>query len=311
MIGTLFGNLITQEKEETKQDQENNEEIVSESIQKKDSQSDSEKEPTPAPEVEPEIQEESTQPVPKKKRKRKRKKKNKNQKNQIKIQEQEKRKCIDQFWQTNPNRRIYTYAEHNLRMDDLLRINSKNLNYVKEMQKLFDDQQFSVKQTTQPGWSKKQSNLHRQYMKKFRPKRKYYLVHNDDVKLKLSHRLSMRETRRDPGHKCKFFVFDAAGKLANLAETYQQVKNTHDIGSTMDFLHSNPYFPEALYDLGEYQRLQGNFQQANLLLEKMLFFYEDSLEFAFRLFESNIEPVCPGKPHQIPSPRPSVQRLPS
>lgn len=198
-----------------------------------------------------------------------------------------------------------------MRLDDLLHVNPKSLNYVREMQKLFDNQQFSVTQTTQQGWTKKQTNMHRQYLKKLRPKRKYFLVQNDDVKLKLSHRLNMNETRRDPGHKCKFFIFDAAGKLGALAETYQQVKNTHDIGSTMDFLHSNPYFPEALYDLAEYQRLQGNFQQANLLLEKMLFFYEDSLDFSFRLFESNIEPVSPGRSDQTSSPSRSRRRLPS
>jgi nitrogen regulatory protein PII len=229
----------------------------------------------------------------KKKRKRKRKRKKKKKKinsDDERLEEQKKQneKIVNTFWENNPNQSIYSYEEYHERYDDLLKIDPKKLNYVKEMNKLFNNQQFSVTKTVNPGWSKKQMNMHREYMKKFRPKRKYYLIYNDDVKLKLNDKLSMKEMRNDLGHKCKFFIFFAKGKLASLAETYKQVKNTNDIGSTMDFLHTNPYYPEALYDLGEYQRLQGNFKEANLMLEKMLFLYEDSLEFAFRVFESNI-----------------------
>lgn len=203
--------------------------------------------------------------------------------------EKKEKEIINTFWKKNPNKQIYTYLDHHERFEDLLKIDSKNLNYIKEMQKLFDNQNFSITQTMNPGWSKKQMNMHREYMKKFRPKKKYYLVYNNDIKIKLKDKLSMKETRRDITQKSKYFIFHATGKLGNLAETYKQVKNTMDINSTVDFLHSNPYFPEALYDLGEYQRLKGNFKEANLQLEKMLFLYEDSLEFAFRIFESNIE----------------------
>lgn len=252
---------------------------------------------TPEPETE-EIKEQKTEATeepqePKKKRKRKRKKKKK-KKVDPELEELKKQALLDEqtiksFWKENPNQQIYSYAEHHPRYADLLSIEARKLNYCKEMQKLFSDQQFSVNQEVNRGWSKKQMNMHREYMKKFKPKRKYYMVYNEDVKFKLNDKLSMKERRNDLGLKCKFFTFEAEGKLASLAETYRQVKNTMDIGSTMDFLQTNPYYPEALYDLGEYQRLQGNFKEANLMLEKMLFLYEDSLEFAFRIFESNIE----------------------
>lgn len=234
--------------------------------------------------------EKPTEEEPKKTKKRKRKRKRKKKK-QAQAQKKQALERVQAYWKVTPNQCLYTYSEYHTRLPDLLRIEPKTLNYAKEMQRLFNDQLFSVRQSLPQGWTKKQINIHRQQMKKFRPKKKYFLVHNEDVKIKLSHRLSMRQTRNDPGHKCKFFAFDAAGKLAALAETYREVKNTHDIGSTMDFLHSHPYFPEALYDLGEYQRLQGNFKEANLLLEKMLFFYEDCFDFSFRIFESNIEAI--------------------
>jgi tetratricopeptide (TPR) repeat protein len=252
---------------------------------------------------EPVKKEEETNNKKKRKRKRKRKKKKKkvdSEEEYLKELAKKEEEIIKKFWTEHPNKDIYQYEDRHERYEDILKIEPKNLNYIKEMQKLFNDQQFSKSNQVNPGWSKKQMNMHREYMKKFKPKKKYFMVYNEDVKFKLNDKLSMKEVRNDLGHKCKFFVFHATGKIASLAETYKQVKNTMDIGSTMDFLQTNPYYPEALYDLGEYQRLQGNFKEANLMLEKMLFFYEDSLEFAFRIFESNIEvtqlkgkfPIC-------------------
>lgn len=232
--------------------------------------------------------------VPKKKKKKKRKPRKKKKKkiemdvDNLRSQTLEEDK---QFWKNNPNKNIYSYPESFDRIPDLLTITKKNLNYIKEMQKLFDSPGFSSNGTSNSfqNMSKRQANLHREYMKKFKPKKRFYFVHNEDVKIKLNDKLSMKVLRNDPANKARFFVFEASGKLASLVETYRQVKNTMDINSTGDFLQSNPYFPGALYDLGEYYRLQGNYKEANFLLEKMMFFYEDSLSYEFKIFESDLE----------------------
>jgi len=49
----------------------------------------------------------------------------------------------------------------------------------------------------------------------------------------------------------------------------------------LDFVAQHPYHVDALYHVESFFRLQGNFKQANLLLEQILFLYEScfSLEF--------------------------------
>lgn len=53
-----------------------------------------------------------------------------------------------------------------------------------------------------------------------------------------------------------------------------------------DFLQTNPYHIDALYDIGDFFRLQGNFKEANRLLERILFLYEDCFSNEFKqIFE--------------------------
>lgn len=52
-----------------------------------------------------------------------------------------------------------------------------------------------------------------------------------------------------------------------------------------EFLQNNPNHPEALYALGEYHRLKGSYKDANLLMEKLIFFYEESFIYDFKIFE--------------------------
>lgn len=228
---------------------------------------------------------------PKPKKKKKRKKKKKKQKIEDNEEELEKKE-EESFWAKFPIKHIYQYEENVPRFNDLLEINTKSLNYIKEMEKLFDTPSFSKSSNNSmyDNMNKKQANLHREHMKKFKPRRKYFLVHNEDVKIKLNDKLDMEVIRTDNNNKFKFYAFKSDGKLSSLQETYKQVKNTYDINSTIDFLYSNPYFPEALYDLGEYLRLKSNYKDANYNLEKMMFFYENSFNYEFKIFESNLEP---------------------
>lgn len=57
---------------------------------------------------------------------------------------------------------------------------------------------------------------------------------------------------------------------------------------------NNPYYPEALYSLGEYYRVKGNFKEANLMMERLLFFYEESLVYEFKMYEEdqNEDKMC-------------------
>ena len=241
---------------------------------------------------EPEPSPESEEPLkPKKKKKRKKKKKKKKTKKKLEedlFLEAPKEKSKTLIWKNNPNEDIYTYREDSPRYEDLLKADTRKLNYLKEMQRLFHGTDFSQGSSGgYEGWTKRQKNMHQHQMKRLRPKKKYYLVANEDVKIKLNDRLQLTEDRHEPGLALTFYKFEAAGKLKRLGELYSELKNTHDISTTFDFLNTNPYFPEALYDIGEYYRLKGNFKEANFMLEKLVFFYEDSFPYEFRLFESN------------------------
>ncbi len=90
----------------------------------------------------------------------------------------------------------------------------------------------------------------------------------------------------------KFFTFKPTKALLNHQESYASIKNTHDPNLISEFLHTNPYFPLALYDLGEYLRLQGNFKDANFMMEKLLFFYEDSFDYHFNIFGNKDGHFC-------------------
>lgn len=173
----------------------------------------------------------------------------------------------------------------------LLAINVKLFNYNKELDRYFKGSRLVESNNDQYGhMSKRDRNIIKHQMKSKMPKKKYYLVHNDDVIQKLPDKLEMEILAESPS--LKVFAFKPTAKLESLSESYQSVKDTSDPGAVQDFLVMNPYFPEALYDLGEYFRLNGKFKEANFMLEKLLFFYEESFSFEFSIFGTDGGPVC-------------------
>lgn len=173
----------------------------------------------------------------------------------------------------------------------LLAINVKQFNYNKELDRYFKGSRLVESNNDQYGhMSKRDRNILKHQMKSKMPKKKYCLVHNDDVIQKLPDKLEMEILAESPS--LKVFAFKPTPKLESLHESYQSVKDTSDPGAVQDFLVMNPYFPEALYDLGEYFRLNGKFKEANFMLEKLLFFYEESFSFEFNIFGSEGGPVC-------------------
>jgi hypothetical protein len=173
----------------------------------------------------------------------------------------------------------------------LLAINVKQFNYNKELDRYFKGSRLVESNSDQYGhMNKRDRNILKHQMKSNKPKKKYCLVHNDDVIHKLPDKLEMEILAESSA--VKVFAFKPTAKLESLHESYQSVKDTSDPAAVQDFLVVNPYFPEALYDLGEYFRLNGKFKEANFMLEKLLFFYEESFSFEFNIFGSEGGPIC-------------------
>ena len=55
----------------------------------------------------------------------------------------------------------------------------------------------------------------------------------------------------------------------------------------MQFLQQNPTHADALFDVAELLRTQGDYKQTNQLLESLLFVYEDSFSYDFNIFDED------------------------
>ncbi len=89
--------------------------------------------------------------------------------------------------------------------------------------------------------------------------------------------------------KFRVFTFKPSKKIVDLYSTFDSVRNTNDPNILMDFLATNPYYPEAVYAMAEYYRLKGDFKHANFMMEKCIFFFEESLSFEFKIFKEDIK----------------------
>ncbi len=87
--------------------------------------------------------------------------------------------------------------------------------------------------------------------------------------------------------KARIFTFEPTKKYAELQEAYEAVKNTYDPQMIFTFLRDNGHHIEALFDVADLMRTQGDYKQANQLLENILFLYEDSLGFEFNIFDED------------------------
>ena len=133
------------------------------------------------------------------------------------------------------------------------------------------------------GYMKMQQDQNRKF-------KKYYLFHGNDVVGQLPDRLSCEFLRvNEQGQK--LFAFKPTPRFNSISETFDVIRNTHDPNELIQFVHTNPYYPEALYDLAEFFRLKGNYKEANKLLERILFLYEDSFTFDFKLFDNNLDNI--------------------
>lgn len=69
------------------------------------------------------------------------------------------------------------------------------------------------------------------------------------------------------------------------------MKNTFDPNAIFDFLNHHPVHCEALYDVSEFFRLKGDYKNANELLERLLYIYEESIGYYFNQVIDNTIPT--------------------
>lgn len=80
---------------------------------------------------------------------------------------------------------------------------------------------------------------------RFKPKKKYYLVHNDDVFAPLPDKLILQQIKTNEfGHKV--YAFQPTPRFTKLAETYEGIRNTHDPNNVSQFVQTNPFYPEVI-----------------------------------------------------------------
>lgn len=61
-----------------------------------------------------------------------------------------------------------------------------------------------------------------------------------------------------------------------LREEYESIKNSNDIQEMFDFFEKHPDNVDALYNVGEFLRLKGDYKQADVLIQKIIYIYEQS-----------------------------------
>lgn len=170
---------------------------------------------------------------------------------------------------------------------DVLEIQKLNLNYNKELSSFFKGARL-VDAPDEGNLTKKQKAMMKQRRNLFKPKKKYYLVHNEDVYAPLPDKLILEHIKTNQyGHNV--YAFKTSPIILKLSETYEGIRNTHDPQNLNQFIQANPFYPEALYDFAEYLRLGGQAKDANRLLEQLLFLYEESFSYEFQLFESSFK----------------------
>jgi hypothetical protein len=169
-----------------------------------------------------------------------------------------------------------------------LHLNPKLFNYNKEISKYFKNAKFNDSEEGMPKGNKKEMARIKMMKnaKHLRNLKSFVLVHNEAGFFTNPDRFTMEVVSTNQ-YKMRVFVLQPTSRYASLQEAYESLKETHDPQNIFDFLHTNPYHIDALYDMAEFFRLRGDFKQANELLERVLYVFEDSFGFDFKIFREN------------------------
>jgi tetratricopeptide (TPR) repeat protein len=69
-------------------------------------------------------------------------------------------------------------------------------------------------------------------------------------------------------------LFQATKKYHSLQKEYEIIRNSNDINALFEFTQLNPEHVDSLYDVGEFLRLQGNYRDADNLIQRVIYIYE-------------------------------------
>lgn len=138
--------------------------------------------------------------------------------------------------------------------------------------------------------SKRAKGQMKMLQNKFKKYKQYNLCHGKDILEHLPDKLLCDFIRvNELGQKV--FAFKPGPRFETIKEAYETIRNTYDPNELIDFVHINPFYPEAVYDLGEFFRLKGNYKEANKLLERVMFLYEDSFAYDFKVFDNSLDNI--------------------
>ena len=138
--------------------------------------------------------------------------------------------------------------------------------------------------------SKREKGHLRMLQNKFKKQKQNYLIQSTEFPGALPDHLDCEFIKvNELGQRV--FAFKPTQKFQNLYDMYEVIKNTHDPNELIDFCHVNPFYPQALYDLSEFFRLKGNYKEANRLLERMLYLYEESFSYDFDIFNNDTDKI--------------------
>ena len=68
--------------------------------------------------------------------------------------------------------------------------------------------------------------------------------------------------------------FQATKRYDSLQREYQIIRNSNDINALFQFTQFNPEHVDSLYAVGQFLRLQGNYKDADNLIQRVIYIYE-------------------------------------
>lgn len=68
--------------------------------------------------------------------------------------------------------------------------------------------------------------------------------------------------------------FQATKKYDSLQREYDIIRNSNDVNALFQFTQFNPEHVDSLYAVGEFLRLQGNYRDADGLIQRVIYIYE-------------------------------------
>ena len=236
-------------------------------------------------------EEEEESPTKEEAQKKKKKKKNKKaKKGQADTEDQEEEskkpekddefdKILEEFKEESKEREVISAS--------CLNINPRALDYNKEMAKYFKNAKLTTKDKDE-GRNNREKGILKQMKNNRNAKnfKNYKLVYTDTTHMFNPERFSCEMIGHN-SHKMRIFALKPTKKYQDLQEAYESLKNTYDPNNIAEFVRQNPYHTDALYDVAELLRMQGDYKQTNQFLENIIFMYEDSFGYEFNIFEED------------------------